>query len=157
MRVARAVGEISNCPRARYGTVILDRAGRVVSTGRNGKPRGSTNDEVCYRKDLPRGLGMAAHPCCLHSEQNALIFGDYSEYQGGTLIVSGQPCMACALLIMQSGVATLVVLEDGDRPKDGLAVLSEYGANLEVIELSRSEIEEPLCEGKEPSASGRIR
>jgi deoxycytidylate deaminase len=156
MRVALAVGSISNCPRAQYGTVVLDVAGRVVTTGRNGKPRGACNDATCYRENLPRGLGIAAHPCCIHAEANALIFGNFSEYQGGTLIVSGQPCMACALLIMQSGVSTLVVLED-NRPKDGLKVLEEYGASLEVIELSRSEIEEHLCEGKEPSASGRIR
>jgi len=156
MRVALEIGRHTRCRRAAYGSVILDAGGRVVSTGFNGKPRGSCNDEVCYRADLPRGAGGVKRKCCLHSEQNALIFGNFSEYQGGTMIVSGQPCEDCALLIMQSGVATLVVLED-DRPRDGLAVLAEYGADLEVIELTRAEVEGKSCSPREESALELIR
>ena len=137
MRVALAIAEQSKCVRAQYGTVILDSGGRVISTGYNGKPAGSCNDVVCYREGLPPDANKPK--CCLHSEQNALVFGNYAEYQGGTLYVSGLPCEDCALLIMQSGVKTLVCLED-ERGYDGVNVIQRYGVPLETVVLRREEM-----------------
>ncbi len=140
MRVAQAIARQSKCVRAQYGTVILDPGGRVVSTGYNGKPAGARNDAVCYREGLPPDANKPK--CCLHSEQNALVFGNYAEYQGGTIYVSGLPCEDCALLIMQSGIKTLVALED-QRGYDGLDVLERYGADLEVVVLTPAEVSGP--------------
>jgi dCMP deaminase len=139
MRVALTIAQHSRCKRAQYGTVILDAGGRVVTTGFNGKPAGSCNDDVCYREDLPANSGGVRRKCCLHSEQNALVFGNFSEYRGGTIIVSGMPCEDCALLIMQSGVKTLVCMED-PRDYKTLEVLAEYGAKMEIVQLTRREV-----------------
>lgn len=138
MRVALSIAAQSKCHRARYGTLILDPGGRVVSTGYNGKPAGACNDEVCYREGLPPDANKPK--CCLHSEQNALVFGNYAEYQGGTLYVSGMPCEDCALLIMQSGIETLVCMED-ERGYDGLEALKRYGSRVDLVVLTRPEVE----------------
>lgn len=150
MRVALAIAEHSRCHRTKYGTVVLDAQGRVVATGHNGKPADALNDHICYREDLPPDAPKAK--CCLHSEQNALVFGNYHEYQGGTIYVTGMPCEDCALLIAQARITTLVCLED-PRGYPGLQVLADYGFRLDqitigtpkrpiqVIVLSRAEVE----------------
>lgn len=143
MKVALSMAQLSKCSRAQYASLILDTKGREVASGRNGKPAGSTCDEICYREGLPPNAPKAK--CCLHSEQNALIFASYPEIQGGTFYVTGMPCEDCALLIAQSGVNTLVCVED-PRGYPGLEVLERYGfitpaidPKIRVIKLTRQE------------------
>jgi dCMP deaminase len=140
MGVAQALSRLTKCRRAPYGTVILDYRGRVVATGYNGKPMGSDCDDACFREGLPPDC-KSKPKCCLHSEQNALVFGNYSEYQGGTFYVTGLPCEDCALLICQSGVKTLVCLED-TRGYPGLETIANYGFfnKVEVVILDPEEV-----------------
>lgn len=106
MNIAHEVAKASKCIRARYGSVIVSEDGRIVSTGYNGKPRGSVNDQICYRDGLPDN---AAKPnCCLHSEANALMFSNPEERKNGTIYVSGIPCTDCTLMILQSGLKRCV-------------------------------------------------
>lgn len=110
MNIALDVAKGSKCIRAKYGSVIVSRDGRIVSTGYNGKPRGAINDYICYREGLEDN---AAKPnCCLHSEANALLFSSPEERIGGTIYVSGRPCTDCLLLIFQSGLSELVYLDE---------------------------------------------
>lgn len=128
MRLALAVADASKCKRAQYGTVIVSKDGRIVSTGYNGKPRGSCNDDMCYREGLEPN---AAKPnCCIHSEANALMFCSPEERRGGTLYVSGIPCTDCALLIMQSGIERVVFLDadnNGHRGNSTANFWHQYG------------------------------
>ncbi len=111
MKMALHTATASKCVRAQYGTVIVTNDGRVASTGFNGKPRGSRNDDVCYREGLPPSAPK--ENCCLHSEANAIMFSSPEERRGATIYVSGVPCRDCSLLIMQSGVTRLVYLDAG--------------------------------------------
>ena len=137
LRVCLALAAQSKCVRAQYGSLILGPHGEPVAFGYNGKPRGSCNDSVCYREGLPPDAPKAK--CCLHSEQNAVAFADYSKSRGGTFYVSGVPCEDCALLIMQSGVARLVCVED-ERGYPGLETIQRYGVALEVIVVPAAEL-----------------
>ena len=134
--IALAVAEKSKCLRAKYGTVIVSEDGRVISTGYNGKPRGSTNDDVCYREGVPNN---AAKPnCCIHSEMNALLFSDTISRKGGTIYVTGRPCTDCALAIAQSGVARLVFLDEPNGSGGHVGNFSskfheKYGMKFEVV------------------------
>jgi len=53
MEIAFNVSKASKCKRAQYGSVIISKDERIISTGYNGKPRNSINDSVCYREGLP--------------------------------------------------------------------------------------------------------
>jgi len=113
LNLAFEIAKASKCVRAQYGSVIVSKDGRVVSTGYNGKPRGSINDTVCYRIGLPDN-SPAKENCCLHSEANAITFCNPLERHDATIYVSGIPCTDCLLLIMQSGI-TRVIYFSGEQ------------------------------------------
>lgn len=150
IKVALTIAEASKCVRAAYGTVILSADGRVVGTARNGKPRGSLNDHVCYREGLPPNAPKAN--CCLHSEQNAIMFSDPLERLGGTMYVSGVPCNDCALLIMQSGVHRLVYLDgpaaSGHVGSSTDALWKQYGVPIERCAFTFERWEREFPEAK---------
>lgn len=50
----------------------------------------------------------------LHAEANALSVCDRSTREGGTIYVLGDVCFNCAKLIANSGLATVVVMADGE-------------------------------------------
>ena len=136
MRLALEVARMSKCVRAQYGTVIVSEEGLVVTTAFNGKPRGACNDGVCYREGLPPNSADKPN-CCIHSEQNALMFSSVSARRGGTIYVSGIPCKDCALLIMQSGIRRLVYLDntEGHRGNSDDEFWADYGVPIERIAL----------------------
>ena len=134
LRMAQLTATKSKCRRAQYGAVIVAVDNRIVAHGFNGKPRGSSNDDTCYRLGLPDN---AAKPnCCLHSESSAIIFSSPAEREGGTMYVSGVPCTDCALLIAQAGIARLVYLDGdshGHRGNFDLEFYTKYGMKFAVV------------------------
>lgn len=141
MKLAHAVSRGSKCVRANYGTVIVSKDGRIVSTGYNGKPRGSTNDHVCYREGLPPNAPK--ENCCIHSEANAIMFSDPVERQEATMYVSGIPCNDCALLILQSGISRLVYYtgpqSSGHRGSSDDSFWEKYGSNIERVDFTQED------------------
>jgi dCMP deaminase len=133
----KVIAQASKCIRAKYGTVIITKDGRPAGDGYNGKPRGSCNDDVCYRVGL--APNAPKENCCVHSEANAIMFSSPVERLGGTMYVSGIPCNDCALLILQSGVSRLVWLDDPDSPHKGSSTedfWNKYGGDLEIVRFS---------------------
>lgn len=132
MALAFQVATGSKCVRAKYGTVIVSPRGTIVSTGYNGKPAGSCNDNVCYREGLPPNAPK--ENCCLHSEWNAIMFSNPADRDKGTMYVSGIPCNDCALLIMQSGISTLVYFDgattSGHRGSSDDEFWNKYGSKV---------------------------
>lgn len=154
MNIAQSVASGSKCQRARFGSVIVSKDDRIVASGFNGKPRESCNDGVCYREGLPPNAPK--NNCCLHSEENALLFSAPWERAGGTMYVTGQPCADCSLLIMQSGIRRLVylVVEDGTHPGwTGENVFEQYGSKIEVVPYQ--EIDWLRLYGEKPESADR--
>jgi dCMP deaminase len=153
MRMAFEAASGSKCVRAQYGSVIVSRDGRVVSTAYNGKPRGSTCDQHCFRLGLP--ANSPKENCCLHSEANAIMFSDPLARAGGTLYVSGVPCNDCALTIMQSGVARLVYFAGetahGHRGSSDDSFWEKYGSQIVRVpftfEVAAFEVSLAVAEG----------
>lgn len=141
MDIAKLVSTESKCIRAQYGAVIVSKDDRVISSGRNGKPRGSKNDHICYREGVP--AAERTHECCLHAERNALLFADPMERIGGTMYVNGIPCKDCSLYIMQSGLFRLVYCDrshsDSGRRVSDDAFWEEYGVPIERVCFSEEE------------------
>jgi len=141
MAVANAMGKRSRCVRSQVGCVVVSHHNRVCSTGYNGPPAGldvvGDCSEWCPRAKT--GGAAAFYDDCRssHAEMNALIMGDRSMYEGGTIYVTRVPCFTCAKVISNSGVHRVVCLiapEDVDRePNRSLQEMRDAG--LEVVEL----------------------
>jgi len=129
MKLAFDVAQASKCKRAKYGSILVSRDGRIVSSGFNGKPRGSINDDVCYREGLPDN-DRTNPQCCIHSESNCIDFCAPEEREGATIYVSGIPCKDCMLRIIQSRIARVVYYdgpsESGHKGNMDLEFIGQY-------------------------------
>ena len=113
LAVADTVALRSRCSRAQIGAVIVDRSQRICSTGYNGAAANYPTDGECInwceRAQGKTGLGSAYEGCpSIHAEANALLYVDRSAVEGGTIYVTGAPCMQCAKLISNSGITRVV-------------------------------------------------
>lgn len=101
MEIAFATAKRSTCPRLSVGAVIV-RNGKIVSTGYNGSPR---RTDHC----LDVGCHLVDGSCrrAAHAEANAIIFAQ-TNLEGATLYVTNEPCLACSILIINSGIQRVV-------------------------------------------------
>jgi dCMP deaminase len=116
LKVCRfAAREFSTCAKRQYFAVVLSPEGRIAGTGYNGSPPGIPHcaDGYCPRMQEGSEPGSAYDNCiALHAEENALLWSDRTDRQGGTIIVNGPPCWACGKKIAGSGVSRLVYMSD---------------------------------------------
>jgi dCMP deaminase len=117
MRMAEELAKRSTCSRLQVGTVITDAAlQNVVAIGYNGNARGLPNR---CDSDTPGACG------CIHSEVNALV-----KAPGGmrdkVAFVTDSPCVACAKLLINSGV-THVFYRRRYRDPSGVNLLASAG------------------------------
>ncbi len=117
MRMAEELAKRSTCNRLRVGTVVTDAMlENVVAIGYNGNAKGLPN-----RCDsaVPGNCG------CIHSEVNALV-----KAPGGmrdkVVFVTDSPCVACAKLMINSGV-THVFYRRQYRDPSGVELLASSG------------------------------
>ena len=112
MRIAQVASMRSNCIKRKVGAVVVkDR--RIVSTGYNGTPRGTRN---CNEGGCPRCSGLAASgtrldEClCSHAEENAITQAAFhgTSVKEGCLYSTFSPCLMCAKMIINSGIAEVV-------------------------------------------------
>jgi dCMP deaminase len=104
MQMAMAASKLSTCERAHHGAVITVED-RVVGIGYNGAPRGlpHCSDVGCHISE-----GSTRCERSIHAETNALINANRSV-AGGTIYVTGEPCERDAGLIVQAGLARVVI------------------------------------------------
>jgi dCMP deaminase len=133
MNLARLAATRSTCTRRHVGAVVVkDRM--VLSTGYNDTPRGVPNcgDGGCPRCASAAASGEALDTClCLHAEQNAIIQAAYHGVgiAGGTIYSTHQPCLTCAKMIVNAGLARVVY--DAAYPHPAAeALLREAGVEL---------------------------
>jgi len=123
MQMAMAASKLSTCERAHHGAVItVD--DRVVGIGYNGAAKGlpHCNDVGCHVSTDSKRCERS-----IHAETNALINAGRSV-AGGTIYVTGEPCERDAVLIVQAGLAR-VVIQSGQ---------SYFGSNKELAEEVKS-------------------
>jgi dCMP deaminase len=112
MNIAHAAATRANCIKRKVGAIlVVDR--RIISTGYNGTPRGTRN---CNEGGCPRCAGAATagsrlDEClCSHAEENALTQAAYHgvAVRGATIYTTLCPCLMCAKMIINAGVAEVV-------------------------------------------------
>ena len=109
MKLANEVATRTTCMRRGVGAVIVkDR--RILATGYNGVPTGMRHcaETGCLRQQLGVPSGQR-HEICrgLHAEQNAII--QAARYginiTGASIYVNTQPCVVCAKMLINAGIA----------------------------------------------------
>ncbi|MCA9547014.1 MAG: hypothetical protein KC613_21580, partial [Myxococcales bacterium] len=100
-----ALAKASNCPRRRFGALLLDPDRNVIlMDGYNGGPRGGgrlCGGNVCLRDHLHIQSGTRMEVGCHHAEMNVICNAAANgvSTRGAWLLVTGEPCVLCAKLI----------------------------------------------------------
>ena len=111
MKMADLAAKRSTCIRRSVGAVLVkDR--RVLATGYNGAPKKLKHCEEtgCLRAEMDVPSGQR-HEICrgVHAEQNLIaqagVHGVKTE--GATVYCTNQPCVICAKLLINSGIAKI--------------------------------------------------
>ena len=124
MDVAERFAQLSSAKRLNVGAIVV-KDDRIISIGYNGMPSGW--DNVCEHEGKTK-------PEVIHAESNAiskLARGTESGLRA-SMFVTHQPCIDCAKLIYQSGIATVYYKNDY-RSTQGLDFLNKSG--VEIIKV----------------------
>jgi dCMP deaminase len=133
MKITHDVAERSTCMRRQVGAIIVMEK-RILATGYNGAPSGLRHcvEIGCLRQTQGIPSGERQEMCrALHAEQNAII--QSARYgvaiRGADVYSTTQPCVICAKMIINSGIARVVY--EGDYPDSlALEMLNEAGVVL---------------------------
>lgn len=131
MNLAETVATWSSCfqENRKIGAVIV-KDKRIITTGYNGAPSGITScmeRGECLRKKLKIESGTRQEICyAVHAEQNAIIQAARLgiAIDKATLYCTHQPCVICAKMIINSGIAR-VVYKNGYPDEFSLQMFSE--------------------------------
>lgn len=126
MDVAERFAQLSSAKRLNVGAIVV-KDDRIISIGYNGMPTGWDNccehevmeDNIIYIKSKPE---------VLHAEANAItkLAKSNESGDGASIFVTHSPCIECAKLIYQSGIAT-VYYKNNYRDTSGLDFLTKSG------------------------------
>jgi dCMP deaminase len=136
MDVAERTSALSYAKRLQVGSIIV-KDDRIVSIGYNGMPSGWDNkceDEITYPD--AEGITLKTKPEVLHAETNAIakLAKSTESGEGATLFCTHAPCIDCAKLIYQSGIAS-VYYRDTYRDDSGLKFLKLSGVHVTKHEV----------------------
>ena len=138
MNIAKVAATRGNCSRRQVAAVIV-RDHRVISTGYNGTPRGVRNccDGGCPRCSSNAPSGTALSEClCSHAEENAIVqaacYG--IAVKGATLYTTFSPCLQCAKMIINAGIAEVIYFQHYTIDNISLALLREAGVVVRPLD-----------------------
>lgn len=150
MGIADLTSKLSYAKRLHVGAVIV-KGNQIIGTGYNGMPTGWENN--CENKVYSDGAGgwlepeeikeqwpledekgryaLKTKPEVLHAESNAIakVSRSTESSEGATLFCTHAPCIDCAKLIYQAGIATVYYREQY-RDDSGLKFLSQGNINV---------------------------
>ena len=125
MDVAERFAQLSSATRLQVGAIVV-KDDRIISIGYNGMPTGWDN---CCEEIIHDGGGsgvLKSKPEVLHAESNAIakLARSPESGEGATIFITHAPCIDCAKLIYQSGIATVYYKNDY-RSTQGLDFLKK--------------------------------
>lgn len=137
MDMAKVIATWASCyqENRKIGAVIV-RDKRIMTTGYNGAPAGvktCVERGECLRRKMNIPSGMRQELCyAVHAEQNAIIQAAKLgvSIQGATLYCTHQPCVMCAKMIVNAGIAR-VIYENGYPDAFAMAIMDEAGVSVE--------------------------
>ncbi len=134
MGIAKVASLRSNCVKRKVAAVIV-KDKRVMSTGYNGTPRGTTN---CFEGGCPRcnnlaDSGTRLDEClCSHAEENAITQAAYHgvSVKGGTLYTTFAPCLMCTKMIINAGIEEVIYNLDYPLNEVSFQLLGQVGIQV---------------------------
>lgn len=134
MNIAKVVALRSNCIKRKVAAVLV-KDQRVISTGYNGTPRGikNCNEGGCPRCNHFGTSGQDLGLClCSHAEENAIVQAAYHgvRINGATLYTTFSPCLQCAKMIINAGIAEVIFNQAYSMEAVSSALLTEAGIRL---------------------------
>ena len=142
MDVAERFAQLSSATRLQVGAIVV-KDDRIISIGYNGMPSGWDNVcEECCDGGGTVGAGCYHDHCngpktkpeVLHAESNAIakLARSSESGDGATIFITHSPCIDCAKLIYQSGIAT-VYYKNEYRSTQGVEFLKK--SNIWVVKI----------------------
>ncbi len=140
MNLATDLAQRSHCVKNQVGAV-LTKDTRIVSIGYNGPPAATHNcDEEWPVEGCPRDSRNSCS-LALHAEENAILYAlkNGSQIKGSTLYTTLSPCIACARLILSSGISQVYFKDSyaaykGLANDEGVEFLNKFGVNCVILE-----------------------
>jgi dCMP deaminase len=140
MNLATDLAQRSHCVKNQVGAV-LTKDTRIVSIGYNGPPAATHNcDEEWPEEGCPRDSRNSCS-LALHAEENAILYAlkNGSQIKGSTLYTTLSPCIACARLILSSGISQVYFKDSyaaykGLANDEGVEFLNKFGVNCVILE-----------------------
>ena len=113
MGVAALSGMRSKDPNTQVGACIVSEDNKILSMGYNVFPRGCSDDDFPWGKQLEtEDPYNAKYLYVTHSELNAILNYRGGSLEGSKLYVTLFPCNECAKAIIQAGIKTIIYKED---------------------------------------------
>jgi len=134
---AHRAAELSYARRLKVGAVVV-KDDTVISYGYNGMPAGWDNNcEFEFTNPQTRITELLTRAEVLHAESNAIakLAKSNNSGLGADLFVTHSPCIQCAKLIYQSGIAR-VYYGANYRDDAGIQFLKQSG--IEVKQLTNN-------------------
>jgi dCMP deaminase len=125
--IAQLIAKRSICARQGVGAVAI-RDGRIIATGYNG-PTLIRGLEKC-NCDVSKACTES-----IHAEANLVAFSARHgvPLEGSTIFITLSPCMKCAELMLQAGIAGIIYLEEY-RDKTAVEYLTFHGVSCDKYE-----------------------
>jgi dCMP deaminase len=144
LRELSQAGRVAISRTARSRNIVKNK--RILTTGYNGAPAGITScveRGECMRRNMGIPSGTQQELCyAIHAEQNAIIQAAKLgvSIEGATLYCTHQPCVICAKMIVNAGIARVVYREGYP---DAFA--------LKIFEMANVKLEKYEAEGDLPA------
>ncbi|MCK4319101.1 AAA family ATPase [Candidatus Micrarchaeota archaeon] len=134
MSIAKQVATRSNCMKRQIAAIIV-RDKRIISTGYNGTPRGTTNcnEGGCPRCNSFAESGKNLEECyCSHAEENSIVQAAYHgiSINGGTIYTTFSPCLYCTRMIINAGIKEVVYNARYSITEGAFRLLNEAGVKI---------------------------
>jgi len=134
MNISKNVASRSNCMKRKVAAVIV-KDKRIVATGYNGTPRGTTNcnEGGCPRCNSFTDSGTNLEECfCSHAEENAIVQSAYHgiSIKGASIYSTFNPCLMCTKMIINSGIKEVVYNADYPLLDSVSKLFEEAGVKL---------------------------
>jgi len=145
LSIAQVVRSRSNCLRMDVGAILV-RDRRIIATGYNGTPSGTTNcneggcERCLHRSQKKLEQSQQKELCvCVHAEQNALLQSAYHgvSTKDSVLYATVEPCLQCAKALINAGVKSILYDEDhyDAAHHDSLGRVLLKGAGVSIKKL----------------------
>lgn len=118
LQMTDTIATRSTCPRRQVGCIIVDKNGRILSTGYNGVAAGRPHcneGRACPGAGLSSGTGLDACEA-IHAEQNAILLLPDPKL-ADTIYVSAFPCASCMKLLLGTSAKRIVYRQEYAHPE----------------------------------------